>query len=164
MPHTHSRTNPQRGFTLLEAIVALAIIGLALIPLVTYIAQAADALQRASESNDRSIATQAALAVMEPVNPMTEPQGQLAIDDSVSVAWSSDVAVAPNAGVLVGGGLANFRLGFYIMHVTVSRAEDPNWFSFDLRKTGYARINTGFPLGNTPATGDPMNTTPGIGK
>jgi len=164
MPRTQS-VNLQRGFTLLEAIVALAVIGLALIPLITYIAQAADALQRASESNDRSVAMQAALALMDPVNPMAEPQGQLPIDDTVSVEWHSDLAVAPNPGVLVGGGLAGFRLGFYTVHVTLSRAQDPTWFSFDLRKVGYARLNSGFPTGNT--TGDPtnpMNTVPGMGK
>ena len=162
MPTT--RANLQRGFTLLEAIVALAIIGLALIPLVSYIAQAADSLQRASESNDRSVAMQAALALMEPVNPMTEPQGQLPIDDTVSVEWHSDVAVAPNAGVLIGGGLANFRLGFYVVHVTLSRAGEPDWFSFDLRKTGYERLNSGFPTGGPPTGGDPLNSMPGPGK
>ena len=162
MPNTHAPPNPQRGFTLLEAIVALAIIGLALIPLVSYIAQAADALQRASESNDRSVAMQAALALMEPVNPMTEPQGQLPIDDTVSVEWHSDVAVAPNPGVLVGGGLASYRLGFYIVHVTLSREGEPSWFSFDLRKTGYQRLGSSFPMGNAPS--DPLNNTPGMGK
>ena len=152
----------QRGFTLLEAIVALAIMALALIPLVTYIAQAADSLQRAGESNDRSVAMQAALALMDPVNPLAEPQGQLPIDDTVSVEWHSDIAVPPNTGVLVGGGLANFRIGFYTMHVTLSRTNEPSWFSFDLRKVGYERINSGFPMGDAPPPG--ATAMPGMSR
>jgi general secretion pathway protein I len=144
------RLHAERGFTLLEAIVALAVIALALIPLISYIAQAADAFRRAGESNDRSMAMQAALALMDPVNPMEEPQGRLNIDNDVSVEWHSDVAVPPNTGVLVGGGLANFRVGFYDVHVTLSRTDEPAWFSFDLRKAGYERISSGFPLGGGP--------------
>lgn len=164
MDRNQSRSAGQHGFTLLEAIVALAVIALALIPLVTYIAQAADGLYRAAESNDRSLAMQGALALMDPVNPMAEPQGQLPLDDKISMAWSSDVAVNPNSGVLVGGGLSNFKVGFYVVHVTLSRPEASPWFSFDLRKVGYQRLNGGFPTGNSPL-GDPTpGPMPGIGK
>lgn len=135
-----------KGFTLLEAIVALALISLALIPLLTFIAQSSDQLVRAGESNERSFVMQSALALMDPVNPMAEAQGSLALDANTSLSWNSAVVAKPNDGPLIGSGLPGFRLGFYSVHVTVARDNQP-WFTFDMRKVGYERLSTGAPLG-----------------
>ena len=151
-----SRFSRSRGFTLLEAIVALAIIGLALVPLVSYIAQAADALERAGDSNARSLAMQSALALMEPVNPIAEPTGQLALDDTTAVSWQSQIVVKPNDGTLVGSGLASFRVGFYNVHVDVTHNGGEAWFGFDMRKVGYDRLASGFPSSGT----SPLATPP----
>lgn len=134
----------QKGFTLLEAIVAITIVGLTLLPLVSYIAQAANQLERAADSNERSLVMQSALALMTPVNPMLEPQGKLALDQEVSISWESETLVEPNTGALLGAGLGGYRLGFYKMHVVVSRSDAPEWFTFDLRKIGYNRFTSAF--------------------
>ena len=137
-----------KGFTLLEAIIALALISLALIPLLTFIAQSSDELVRAGESNERSFVMQSALALMDPINPMAESKGSLALNPNTSVSWSSEVAAKPNDGPLIGAGLTGFRLGFYLVHVTVARGNDP-WFTFDMRKVGYEKLSNGMPAGGT---------------
>jgi general secretion pathway protein I len=141
------RTKSAAGFTLLEAIVALAIIGSALIPLVAFISQASNQLLRAADENERSFAKQAAVALLESANPMTDPKGAISIDANISLTWDSEAIVAPNDGPLVGGGLAGFRLGFYKMHVQMIRADSGPWFAFDLRKTGYERFQGLLPFG-----------------
>ncbi len=134
----------EAGFTLLEAIVAITIVGLTLLPLVSYIAQAANQLERAADSNERGLVMQSAIALMTPVNPLLEPEGKLPLDRDISIAWHSETLVEPNAAGLLGAGLGGFRLGFYKVHVVVSRVDAPEWFAFDLRKVGYDRFVNSF--------------------
>lgn len=134
-----------KGFTLLEAIVALAVVSLALIPMVAFVSQAANELQRAGESNERSFVMQSALALMEPINPMLEAQGTLALDRNITMTWESTPIVEPNPGINVGAGLPAYRLGFYKVHVTLDRGQGA-WFDFDLRKVGYEKTAQEMPL------------------
>jgi general secretion pathway protein I len=142
-------TRPAAGFTLLEAIVALTVMALALIPLVTFIAQTADQLNRAAEANERSLVTQSVLALMEPVNPLAEPEGTLPLDDEIAVSWRAEPLAPPSEGPLVGTLLAGYRIGFYGVNVTVTR-NNQDWFSFDMRKVGYQNLR-----GNSPMPGSP---------
>lgn len=144
MPALKVQPRGNAGFTLLEAIVAITIVGLTLLPLVSYIGQSADQLQRTADSNERSLVMQSALALMTPVNPLLEPEGKLPLDSNITVAWRSETLVEPNTTALLGAGLGGFRLGFYKMHVVVSRAETAEWFAFDLRKVGYDRFVSAF--------------------
>lgn len=134
----------QEGFTLLEAIVAITIVGLTLLPLVSFIAQAANQLERAADSNEQSLVMQSALALMTPVNPLLEPEGNLPLDKDVSISWQSETLVEPNTAALLGAGLGGYRLGFYKIHVVVNRTNTPEWFAFDLRKVGYDRFTSAF--------------------
>src|SRR4051812_38708749 len=114
-----------KGFTLLEAIVALAVMAMALIPMVAFVAQAANELMHAGESNERSFVMQSALALMEPINPMAEAQGSLPLDRNITMTWESAAIVEPNPGINVGAGLPAYRLGFYKVHVSLLRGPDP---------------------------------------
>lgn len=148
------------GFTLLEAIVALAVLALALIPLVTFIAQSSDSLMRAAEANDRSVVMQSALALMDPVNPLAEPEGELPLDERISVAWRSDVIVAPPEGMLLGTPLTGYRIGFYGVTVSVSRDRAP-WFDFEMRKVGYENLRPqNSPFGSNPLGSGPLGSRP----
>ena len=131
----------EKGFTLLEAIVALTLIGLTLVPMISFVSESASQLVRVADSNERSLAVQAAVALLDPINPMEDPQGEELIGQGLTVRWSSDIAIPPNDGLQIGKGLAAFRVGFY--NVRVSLIRDTNkWVEFDLRKIGYQRINS----------------------
>jgi hypothetical protein len=123
---------------LLEAIVAMVIVGAALLPLLSFISQAARQLTAVADANERSLAMENALALVEPINPMAEPQGQIALDRNHTLLWRSEEIVTPKPQVLVGAGLAAYKLGLYRMEVTISR-DGASWFSFDVRKVGYER-------------------------
>jgi len=138
-----------RGFTLIEAIVAVAIVGIALVPIMIFVSQMVSGLARAGDTNARHLAQQSLIEFLEPMNPLEQPTGEDRIGDLI-VRWQSASLVPPNTTSRTGSGLAGFSLGFYNVTVSVDRVDTGPWFSFDMRKVGYRRINFGNPLGFKP--------------
>ena len=125
------------GFTLLEAIVALVIMAAVIIPLLSFVSATAQALITAAETNERSFAQQAAVAMLESVNPVVEPSGQLLLDQYVTVSWISETTIPQMSDISLGSPLSGFNFGFYKMTVTLARPDRDPWFSFEMRKAGY---------------------------
>jgi general secretion pathway protein I len=125
------------GFTLLEAIVALTIIGLALVPFATFISLSTNTLVKAAEANDRSFVMEAAIAFMDSVNPVEEPSGTIELYDEFEMSWNSEELVPPQRYPFPNIGLPTHRLGFYNVHVELFRESTGPWFAFHMRKVGY---------------------------
>ncbi len=138
-----------RGFTLLEAIVAMTIVGVALVPILTFISQMATGLSRAAEANARSLAQQAVLELLEPLNPMDRPVGEDQVG-SLLVRWQSQVLVPPNKEAALASGLVGYSVGFYKVTVSVDRVNSGPWFSFDMRKAGYRQFANPLSPGTMP--------------
>src|SRR3954470_1267921 len=117
-----ARRGSTHGFTLLEAIVAMAIIGVALVPILTFISQMTYGLSRAADANARSLAQRAVMELLEPLNPLDQPVGEDQVGDLL-VRWESEILVPPNKEPLLGGGMTAFSVGFYKVTVTVVRAD-----------------------------------------
>jgi general secretion pathway protein I len=130
------RRRGQRGFTLLEAIVALAIIGLTLVPVMGFLAEASRQLQVAADANLRSNAQQTVAAFMQSVNPIDKPEGEEILSPQMTVRWVSTPIVEPNTEPRLGGRLGGYTLGFYQIDVTVIRNE-AEWFTFQVKRIGY---------------------------
>ncbi len=145
-----ARPKASRGFTLLEAIVAVAIVGIALVPVITFISQMVTGLTRAGDANARNLAEQAVIELLEPLNPLDRPSGDDQVGDML-IHWESKDIIPPTKDVRVGTGLAGFSLGFYNVTVSVARASGP-WFSFDMRKVGYQRLGSLQMPGTIPST------------
>lgn len=125
----------QRGFTLLEAIVALTIFAICAMALYGWLAVNVDALVRAGLRIDALRDDRAALAVLEPVNPMSEPKGERALPGGLSVRWTSRV-VDRRTGVSAAGTPIAFDLALYDMDVEVRR-EGKRIDGFTLRRAGW---------------------------
>lgn len=154
-----SRLTHSRGFTLLEAIVAVAIIGVALVPIITFISQMVDGLARAGDSNARNLAQQSVIELLETLNPLEDPVGEDRIGDLV-VRWQSDALIQPRAQQFVGVGLPSYSVGFYAVTVSVDRADRGPWFSFDMRKVGYRRNSAQQLPGMGPGPSGPPGMLP----
>jgi general secretion pathway protein I len=77
-----------RGFTLLEAIVALAVLAAAGLALFAAMAQAMQMLQRAEHARAVDAAMRDAIALSERIDPLDRKGGELALDPYV-VRWAA---------------------------------------------------------------------------
>lgn len=110
-----------RGFSLLEAIVALAILAAAGLALFAAMSQSLQMVQRAQQSRETDVALRNALAWSERINPMQQPRGEQALG-SWLLRWDSEPLEAPRSGTT--GNLASglYELGLYRMHLELWHA------------------------------------------
>ena len=137
------------GFTLLEAIVALTIVGLTLVPVMSFLVNATQQISVAADSNQRAAAQRTALAYIETMNPFTEPVGKADLSEKVSLQWVSTALAEPNSQARLGARLGAYRIGFFLVTVTVLR-ESVEWFSFEVRKIGYQPLASPMMPGTSP--------------
>jgi general secretion pathway protein I len=125
----------QRGFTLLEAIVALTIFSISAMALYAWLAANVNALVRVDARSTAVRDGRAALAMLEPVNPMAEPAGSRELPGGLSVRWTSrQVDAQPGMGLA--GNTLVFDLALYDLDVRLlrdGREED----RFTLRRAGW---------------------------
>ena len=127
-----------KGFTLIEALIAIAILGAALLPIMALMSQSINQIHKIAESNAKSSAQDSALAIIEPINPMENPSGEVELV-GYNMVWSSEQIVPPNNTVQIGAGLAGYKVAFYIVNIEILKNSEP-WFSFQVRKVGHRRI------------------------
>ena len=145
IPKRHKHRYLEHGFTLIEAIVAMAIIGIVAFPIMLLISQSLDQLTRAADANARAAAIESALSIIDPVNQTATPTGEIDLG-SISFTWDSQMIVPANASVQTGTGLVGYFVSFYDVQINFIK-EEQAWFSFSTRKVGYRRIVTGNPFG-----------------
>lgn len=124
------------GFTLLEAIVALTIIGVVLVPVMSFLAESSRQLIAVADATQRAEAKRTVVAYIQTLNPKLTPTGEDRLSDQLKIRWVSTPLVDPNSEFRLGGRLGSYRMGFYAVDVTVVR-EDQDWFEFRARKVGY---------------------------
>lgn len=134
------RTRPRQGFSLIEALIALSIAAMTLTAIFELQTQMVRAQQRASLALDLIVAQENALAITRDINPMAEPEGELALPDGDTVRWVSRPygALQTNTGFPQGSGV--FEVQLYSVTVTVDRAvgRDPQPLVFD--RVGWRRL------------------------
>ena len=80
------------GFTLLEAIVAMALVAVAVMPLYGFFSRSLDGLNRAAEVNRESEVSLSAIAFLSGLNPMERPTGEDAFGQ-LRIRWKSQELV-----------------------------------------------------------------------
>ena len=81
--------SPEAGLSMIEVLVAVAVLGMALAPLVVVQGQIARTHQRYEESYARTTLQRNALAILQDMNPMQTPSGEIALDDENMLVWTS---------------------------------------------------------------------------
>ena len=129
------------GFSLLEAIVALTIFSMCAMALYGWLAVNQSALARVQVRDAAVREGRVALAVLETVNPMSEPSGERKLPDGLVVRWESTEIADRAPGMSPAGTRLVFDLALYEMDVRVSRAaKETNRFT--LRRAGWETVRT----------------------
>jgi len=132
-----SKVNSQRGFTLLESLVALVLFTTVGSALYSWINTNYLSINRVRDINTRDVIIQNALGVIENVNPMLRPFGSEALGD-MQVSWTSSVVKNPRPGTGYPAGLSLYKVGLYDTTITVNTTTTPD-VSFTVRTVGYQK-------------------------
>ncbi len=131
----------RKGFSLIEALVALLIAALVLGAIFELQIQMVRGQQRAVDAIDQVRSQENAIALIRSVNPMTEPQGQIALEGGDTIRWTATPKTQPrrNAGFVSGDG--QFEVQLFTMAVEVQRAagRSPAPMVFD--RVGWRRLD-----------------------
>lgn len=130
----------QDGFTLLEGLVAIALLAGALVAIFTLVGSLLTSANRVGQSNRAAQVTLNALEILSVVNPMLQETGQIDLGE-YAVKWksASRTPLADGVGYPIGASL--FQLALY---ETVVRVEQPNGTllaEIKLRQVGYRRVH-----------------------
>lgn len=131
----------QRGFTLLEAIVAMVLISSTGITLFAWVNSSITALNHIHDANARSEATVNALEYLDRVNPMLTPEGRASLG-SYQVRWRAKPVTLIQDGVNYPQGLGLYQFALYETRVLLENSSGQAWFDFNIRQIGYKKVRT----------------------
>lgn len=136
----------QKGFGLLEALVALVLLSSVGFTLLAWVEQNLDTAQRLRAHYQEQDARRRALDWLRAVNPMETPEGEAKRDD-VRFAWKATPVgpVVAQAGYPAGTG--RYEVALYETTITVYRTQEQTpWFSEKLTMIGYRKAISGSQL------------------
>lgn len=126
----------QRGFSLLEAIVALTIMATCLLALYAWLSTSTLALNRVRANAQSLTDARAAQAVIETINPMQNPSGQRALPP-LEIRWKSRPLTDLRFGISPAGAATPFDLRLFELSVEVRR-DNQTVREYQVRKIGWA--------------------------
>ena len=127
-----------RGFTLLEAIVALVIFAMGAFALYGWLSTNLITLERARIGSETLVVQQSALELLRDVNPMLSPSGTREAG-TLRVQWSAQPLQPPRRGSVQIGGPSRYQVGLYRMDVQV-RDGTREVGQFSIRQLGYRLV------------------------
>lgn len=129
----------QRGFTLIEAIVAMVLIATTGMALFSWINSNIITLNRVQEVNEVNAATVNALEYMNNINPWATPEGQVSLG-AYRIAWKAVATTETRDGAGYPYSTSLFQLNLYDTKVTLQKPDGQFWFSFSLQQVGYKKV------------------------
>jgi general secretion pathway protein I len=128
----------QFGFTLIEALVALALVAVAIIPLYEWVGRSLGTAARTADMTRQAEAELSVLAVISRVNPMEEPSGTMDIG-GYRIRWQATPKTEPVDNVSYPRGVGLYQVALYDVKAEVRRG-DSLWFELQVDQVGYRRV------------------------
>lgn len=129
----------EAGFTLLEGLVAIALLAGTMFAIFTLVGGVLSSANSVGRSNETAQLTMNALEVMSVVNPMLQQTGRIDLGP-YAVSWKSEAATPVSDGVGYPTGVSLYQLALYNTSVRVEGPEGGLLAAFDLRQVGYRRV------------------------
>lgn len=129
----------QRGFTLIEAIVALVLISTTGMALFSLINSNIITLNRVKEINAENAATLNVVEYMNNINPMKSPEGNADLG-SCRLSWKAEPVSDIRDGAGYPSGIGGYQLAMYLTKITVQKRDGQNWFALNLQQVGYKKV------------------------
>ncbi len=127
-----------KGFSLLEAIVAMVLIATAGLALFAWINGSFLSLERIQSANARALAETNALQFMQTINPMKTPIGKTSLGN-LAVEWNSRPLTPPRSNLGSGEGPGPFTMALYEIDVSIEQLPDLPRDTFVIRQIGFER-------------------------
>jgi len=131
--------NKQGGFTLLEAIVAFALVGTIGMTLFAWINTSIISLGKVQTVNARNDAISNVISYMQAVNPMLTPEGKAEFG-AYKIEWKSRVVGPVTDNRAYPNGIGLYEVGLYDVDVTGMTATDNAWFNLHLKLAGFKKV------------------------
>ncbi|EIJ43707.1 prepilin-type N-terminal cleavage/methylation domain-containing protein [Beggiatoa alba B18LD] len=128
----------QRGFTLLEAIVALVLIATTGLALFSWINTNLFSLYRVQQVQQQHEAVRNALALISTINPLVRPEGREPLGQ-YQVAWTSNAIEPPRDGINRVGSIGLYQVALFEMTVQIYQAEEL-LTTFNCRQIGAIQV------------------------
>jgi general secretion pathway protein I len=137
------RYRDNRGFTLLEAMTAMALVATTGMALFAWINTSLEGMTRIAAHEKQQHALATAMEYIQCINPMDQPEGTTVLG-SWTIAWQATLVEPVKRGAGYPGGTSPFRLGLYVMQVSIFKDQtvtntDPV-AQFALRQVGFQKI------------------------
>lgn len=126
--------NSQAGFSAMEALVAVALIGLALIPLASLQTEITRGHIRRAEILDRTTAVNNALALLRDVNPAETPQGSLPLGPDATMTWRAR-PITERTPATSQTGEQSFEIRLYEVSVELNTSRGA--YAFSIEQVGW---------------------------
>src|SRR5262249_29060709 len=126
MPLGSRRLRSDAGLSTIEVLVAVAVMGLALAPLIAVQSQISQTHARYQAAYLRATLHRNSLAMLKDLNPMAKPRGAIQLDPSRTLRWTSEAVteVVRNADYPVGDGPYDVALYAVDAQVTDANAKE----------------------------------------
>ena len=139
MPPVSRSANAEAGFTLLEGLVAIALLAGTMFAIFTLVGGVLSSANRVGRSNETVQVTLNALEVMSVINPMLEDTGKIDLGP-YTVSWKSAATTPVADGVGYPVGVSLYQLALYKTNVRIEGPQGTLLAAFDLRQVGYRRV------------------------
>ena len=147
----------RRGFSLIEALVALAIASVCLLSLLGLQRQLAVSQRRYEAAVSRAETRRNILALVRDLNPSAQPEGAVALPAGERLGWTSRPLTAPRRALTASGGPGAFEVRLY--EVTASLADGAGAVrdTVSVERMGWRRLPA---AGQAPGLGSGMGLGP----
>jgi general secretion pathway protein I len=130
----------QRGFTLLETIIALVLISSVGMALLSWVHSNIMNLQQVRNANERNQAIRNTLSFMDTINPSLLPTGEHQLGMFL-IRWQANLIDGPKDGVNMEGRIGYFQLALFDNQITILKDEQI-LTQFSLRQAGYQQVRS----------------------